>query len=159
MHYLIWKVVHVLSVVIFLGNIITGLFWAARANKTKDFNHIAITFQSIIKSDRYFTIPGIIGIVISGIAASVDAGYPMLGTGWIFWPIVLFSLSGVFFSIYVGPLQRKISEFTANLDYSDENWKEYKTLYKRWEFWGFWATITPLAAMVIMILKPYLPGL
>ena len=55
MNYLIWKLIHVAAVIIFLGNIITGLFWAARAHKSHDFKLIASTFQGIIRSDRYFT--------------------------------------------------------------------------------------------------------
>jgi len=30
-----WRLFHVLSVVLFLGNLITGLFWAAHATRTR----------------------------------------------------------------------------------------------------------------------------
>jgi len=159
MDYLIWKLLHVFSVIIFLGNITTGLFWASRANKTRDFKQISKTFQSIIKSDRVFTIPGIIGITITGFLAAINAGIPLLRTGWIFWPIVLFIVSGIFFSIYVAPLQRKILSYTNTNEMSDNNWTEYTKLFKLWELWGFLALITPYAAMVIMILKPNISGL
>ena len=151
MNYLIWKLIHVASVIIFLGNIITGLFGAVRANKTHDFKLIASTFQGIIQSDRYFTLPGIV--------AAIYGRIPILGTGWILWSIILFSISGVFFSIYVTPLQKKIANYALNTVDSESSWNTYEKMYKQWEVWGFSATVTPVAAMVIMILKPSLPGL
>ena len=159
MEYLFWKLIHITSVVMFLGNIITGLFWAARAHKTKDFNLIASTFRSIISSDRYFTIPGVIGITFSGIVAAINGGFPILGTGWILWGIILFSISGIAFSIYVAPLQKKIFNFANSHDFSEKDWEVYKKLYKQWEVWGFIATLTPVGALIIMVLKPFLPGL
>ena len=159
MNYLIWKLIHVAAVVIFLGNIITGLFWAARAHKTRDFKSIASTFQGIIKSDRYFTLPGIIGIILAGVVAAIHGHWPLLGTGWILWSIILFSISGVIFSIYVAPLQKKIAKYADAADNSEDSWSTYEKMYKQWEFWGFLATVTPVAAMVIMVLKLSLPGL
>lgn len=159
MNYLIWKLIHVAAVVIFLGNIITGLFWAARAHKTRDFKSIASTFHGITKSDRVFTLPGIILITLAGIVAAIHGHWPILGTGWILWSIILFSISGVIFSIYVAPLQKKIAKFADSADSSDENWRQYEKIYKQWEFWGLLATLTPVAAFILMVIKPALPGL
>jgi uncharacterized membrane protein len=159
MNYLIWKLLHIAAVVIFLGNIITGLFWAARAHKTRDFKVITSTFQGIIRSDRIFTLPGIILITLAGFIAAIHAHWPILGTGWILWSIILFTLSGVFFRVYVAPLQKKIAKFADTADSSDDNWKQYEKIYKQWEFWGLLATLTPVAAFVLMVIKPSLPGL
>ena len=156
MAYLFWKLLHIASVIMFLGNITTGVFWAARAHKTKDFKLIASTFQSIIISDRYFTIPGVVGVTVAGFFAAINGGYPILGTGWILWGIILFTISGLSFSFYVGPLQKKIYALATS---SNADWDNYIKLYKQWGFWGLIATITPIAAMIIMILKPLLPGL
>jgi uncharacterized membrane protein len=159
MNYLIWKLIHIAAVVIFLGNILTGLFWAARAHKTRDFKSIASTFQGIIKSDRYFTLPGIIVLTLAGIVAAIHGHWPILGTGWILWSIILFSISGVIFSVYLAPLQKKIAKYADSTVNSESSWKTYEKMFKQWEFWGFLATITPVAAMVIMVLKLPLPGL
>ena len=159
MNYLIWKLIHIAAVVIFLGNIITRLFWAARAYKTRDFKSIASTFQGIAKSDRYFTLPGIIVLTLAGIVAAIHGHWPILGTGWILWSIILFSISGVIFSVYVAPLQKKIANHALNSDGFESSWNTYNKMYTKWEFWGFLATITPVAAMVLMLIKPSLPGL
>ncbi len=96
--YLIFKLIHVSAVILFLGNIITGLFWKAHADRTRDPRMMANTLQGIIRSDRWFTIPGVIVITLGGFAAAIHGSIPILGTGWILWSIVLFSLSGFAFS-------------------------------------------------------------
>jgi len=157
--YLVLKLVHIASVVMFLGNIVTGLFWAAHAHRTRDLSIIATTFEGIIRSDRLFTTPGVIGILASGIAAAIIGGFPILGTGWILWPIVLFSISGAAFGMKIAPLQRRLVTQARDTGDPDLAWPAYETLYRQWEFWGLVAIITPAIALVIMVLKPALPGL
>ena len=159
MIYLLLKLLHIASVVVFLGNILTGLFWAAHANRTRDFSVIASTFEGIIRSDRIFTTPGVIGILISGIAAAVLADIPLLGTGWIFWPIVLFSISGAVFGMRIAPLQRSLAALARASENTEESWNRYEELYRKWEVWGLVAIATPAIAMVIMVLKPSIPAL
>ena len=158
MSYLVWKLVHIGAAIVFLGNITTGLFWAAHAHKSRNFTIIASTFNGIILSDRWFTIPGVLVIVGTGIAAALEGDLPILGTSWILWPIILFSFSGVVFGMWVVPLQYQIADLARTSDTSEQAWEIYAKLYKRWELWGLVALVLPLAALVIMVLKPALPG-
>jgi len=100
--YEIFKAVHVFAVIAFLGNISVGLFWKNFADRTKDAAIMAYTVDGIIRADRIFTIPGAIVIVIGGVSTAIVGGIPMLSTGWLFWSIVLFVISGIAF----GPLAR-----------------------------------------------------
>lgn len=159
MSYLLWKLVHVLSVVLFLGNISTGLFWAAQARRSRDPALVAITFGGIIRSDRWFTLPGVIGILVSGFAASAAGGYPVLGTGWILWSLVLFGISGIIFGAWVSPLQGRIRSLASAGEGGDMDWEAFRALYRRWELTGALALVTPLAAAALMVLKPALPAL
>ncbi len=153
--YLILKLLHVVSVVAFLGNITTGLFWHAHAARTRDARILAHTMDGIIRSDRIFTIPGVVGIVITGIAASVIGEYPILGTGWIRWTIILFAISGVLFAWRVAPLQRRLHTMAAS-GAGGFDWDRYRAIALRWEIWGAAALVTPAAGLVLMVLKPAL---
>jgi len=154
MNYFYYKLIHVFAVVIFLGNIITGLYWMRIAVKTKELKIISHTMRGIIKADRYFTIPGIIIITTFGIMAAISAQFPIFHTGWIVWSIILFSISGIVFSIKVAPLQRKIYHLTSNKNGSpDFDWKNFDKIYFQWDVWGLIALVTPLIAFVMMILK------
>ena len=159
MSYLVWKCLHIVSMVVFLGNIGTGLFWATQAPRARDARLIAATFRSIERSDRWFTIPGVVGIVVSGTAMAMGGGFPILSTGWIVWPIGLFTLSGVVFGAWVAPLQRRISREMEAATSVEAAWNGYAGLYRRWELWGLLSLLTPFASALIMILKPALPGL
>jgi len=157
MSYLAWKLLHLAAVVIFLGNITVGVFWAVRAHQTRDLRLIASTFDGIIRSDRWFTIPGVVGIVAGGIGAAVAGQLSILGTGWILWPILLFVLSGLAFGV-LGPLQRRILALANAGDDSSGVWATYDTLYRRWSIWGGFALATPAVAFAIMVTKPSLPA-
>lgn len=159
MSYSIWKLVHIVGVVIFLGNITTGLYWAWLSHRQGEFQHIARTFAGIIKSDRWFTMPGVYAILIGGFGAAIEGEIPILRTGWILWPSILFAVSGIIFAIYVVPLQKKIERFVTDNPKSDAAWKAYSGLYRRWEIWGFVAWTAPVIALVIMVLKLPIPGL
>lgn len=159
MSYLVWKLIHIASVNLFLGNITTGLFWAAHARRSRDFTQIAAALDGIIKSDRLFTIPGVIGILVSGIAAAMQARLPVLGTGWILWPAILFLISGLVFGVRVAPLQRKLFVLARDAGASADRQPEFDRAFRSWELWGLVALALPVGAMVIMVLKPALPAM
>lgn len=158
MSYLVWKFLHVGSVILFLGNITTGMFWGAHANRSRDFRLIASTFDGINRSDRVFTIPGVIVIVVSGVVAAITGGLPILGTGWILWGIVLFVVSGIVFGRVVAPLQRDIVQIAGSGNPDEQDWRTYEALYARWARWGLLAVLAPAAAVLIMVMKPALPA-
>lgn len=153
--YLVFKLLHVASVVAFLGNITTGLFWHRHAARTRDPKLLFHVMDGIIASDRWFTLPGVILIIITGFGAAGMGGYPVLRTPWIAASIVLFSISGVLFGIRVAPLQKQLREMARRgLDAGTFDYTAYHKVAQRWEAWGAVALVTPLLAMVLMVLKP-----
>ena len=158
--YLVLKLIHIVAVILFLGNIITGLFWKFHADGSKDPRIIAHSFEGIIRSDRWFTIPAVWAILLSGAGAAIQGRFPILGTGWIFWSIVLFTISGLAFTLRVAPLQVQIVKFArAGVESGQFDWSRYRTLARTWEIWGLVALLTPCAAVALMVLKPGIPGL
>lgn len=155
MLYLSLKSLHVFAVVIFLGNIIMGLFWHAYAARTRDARVIGHTMRGIILSDRLFTLPGVIVILASGVLLAIQGGHPLLRTGWILWPIVLLTASGLAFMFRVAPLQRQLLAMAqAGAERGDFEYARYRKLAIAWESWGAFALLTPVAALLIMTLKP-----
>lgn len=124
------------------------------AVKSKDIAIIAHTIQGIITADKYFTTPGVIIITAAGIMSAMVGRFPMLGTGWILWSIILFIISGAAFMAKVAPLQRKISALTsAAVPSGNLDWDQFHSLVRSWELWGLIALVTPLGAAVMMVLK------
>jgi len=154
MTYSYLKLIHLIAVIIFLGNIFTGLFWMHIAIKTKDIKIISHSIKGVIRSDRLFTIPGVILITAGGLMTAIYGHIPIIHTGWIFWSLILFSISGVAFAWKVAPLQKKIYQLTLNQESPDNfNWTIFKKIYVAWEIWGLIALLTPVTALVMMTLK------
>lgn len=155
--YLVLKLLHIASVIAFLGNITTGLFWHAHAARTRDPAILAHTMSGIIRSDRWFTTPGVVGILATGVFAASQAGWPLLRTGWIAWSLILFGISGLLFMFRVAPMQRQLRDLAAGgLEAGNFDYARYRKLAVVWELWGVAALATPLAALVLMVLKPAL---
>jgi uncharacterized membrane protein len=155
--FLLIKLLHIAAVIIFVGNILTGLFWHAHAARTRDPKLLAHTLDGIIRSDRYFTIPGVVGIIVTGVAAAIYGNFPILRTGWILWTLILFLASGLIFMIRVAPLQRQLRALAgATVQSGPFEYDRYRALAIRWEIWGAAALLTPVAGLVLMVLKPSL---
>jgi uncharacterized membrane protein len=155
--YLWLKTLHILAVVMFVGNITTGVFWHKHAERAGDPKLLAHTMDGIIKSDRLFTMPGVIVILVTGILAAVQGGFPILRTGWVLWTIVLFAISGFVFMARLAPLQRRMRALAlAGAAGGSFDVAAYRRMAVQWDFWGAVATLAPLIGIGLMVLKPAL---
>ena len=110
--------------------------------------------DGIIRSDRWFTLPGVIGIVAAGVLLAIHRHFPILGTGWILWTIVLLTISGVVFSMRVAPLQRQLRTLAESGTAGAFDYPRYRALALRWEIWGAVALLTPCIGLALMVFKP-----
>jgi uncharacterized membrane protein len=152
--YLSLKSLHVLGVVVFLGNILTGVFWKAHADRSGDLAVRAQVLTGIIRSDRLFTLPTVALILGTGAGAAWMVGMPIFGTFWIAAGLGLFLLAGMIFSMRVGPLQKKL---LANVEAGirgDWDRAAYADLSRRWLAWGWAAIGAPLIVVFLMVFKP-----
>jgi uncharacterized membrane protein len=152
MVYNIWKLLHVLSAIIFIGNITIGIFWKMQADKSKDRLKIADTFKNIIKSDKIFTMPSVTALIIFGLGTAMQGNYSLVDTTWIFWSIIMIIISAYAFMSKIVPIQKKIYALAGNSERF--TWDEYSALSKKWNLWGSIAIITPYIAVILMVLKP-----
>ncbi|MFO7445716.1 MAG: DUF2269 family protein [Ignavibacteriaceae bacterium] len=149
---LIMKLLHVIFVILFLGNIIVAVFWKRHADKSNNPAIMAHTLRGIIRADRMFTMPGVTGLIIFGFGAMGIYGYPF-STGWILWSIVLVIISGFAFMAKLVPIQKKLLAMTESPGF---NRQEYDSLSKQWDLWGTIATAAPVIAVILMVLRwPY----
>jgi uncharacterized membrane protein len=154
--YIALKILHVAAVVVFLGNLVTGILWKLHGDQTKDPVIIRHTIAGLIRADRWFTIPGVVLILIGGFGAALIGGLPLLRTRWILAGIILFAISGLAYTRQVVPLQRQMLA-AASLGVEGGgrfDWDKYRMLTRRWNVWGTIALIAPVLAMIGMIAKP-----
>jgi uncharacterized membrane protein len=153
--YLWLKLVHVLAVAMFLGNIVTGVFWHKHAERTGDARLMAHAMDGVLRSDRLFTMPAVLLIIASGVLAALQGGFPIFRTGWILWTLVLFGISGLVFGLRLTPLQKRMRDLAqAGASSGTFERDAYQKLSKQWDFWGAVATLAPLGGLALMVLKP-----
>ena len=152
--YFVLKSLHILSVVIFLGNIITGVFWKMHGDRVGTATARAQALDGVIHSDRWFTLPGVLAIIITGVVLALTQGYPLLRTKWILWSIILFGISGVVFQFFVARLQKRLLDIARAGIAGSWNGAEYQRVSREWLLWGAVATLAPVGALVLMVTKP-----
>lgn len=146
--YALSKLLHVVAVVLFLGNTTFGLFWVAHAERSRDPRLIGHAMEGVIRSDRWFTVPGVMLVLAGGVAAALLGGLGLLRTGWIAVSIALFAFSGLVFGAWLAPLQRRIVAASASGATG-----ELDARLARWHRLG-WLSLAPLwLAVAAMVAK------
>jgi uncharacterized membrane protein len=152
-HYLLLKSLHILGVIIFLGNIIITGFWKAFADRTKDWRIIAFSQRLVTYTDICFTA---IGVVIIAYTGMMMAKYynQALHIKWIAWGLSLFIASGLIWIIILIPVQFKLSSIAKQFSNETTIPDRYWTYEKIWMFFGTIATLLPLCNLYWMVFKP-----
>lgn len=146
------KFVHILSVVIAFGNMITGLFWSNFGLKTKDRKIIEHTLRGIIKTGRIFTFPFIMLLIISGVVSSMINGYSIFHTNWILIPLLFLIISGMLFSMKGVPAQRKMLQM-ASVDDKDFNFPELIKIMNNTRLYFIISFLLVLSSLIMMIIQ------
>ena len=154
MQYFILKSLHILSVVLFLGNIITGVFWKFHGDRVGTMSARVQALDGVIRSDRWFTLPGVVAIIVTGVWLAISLHLPLLGTKWILWSLILFGISGLASSFSSRPCRRSCWPMARAGEAGNWNPAEYDRLSGAWKLWGAVATLAPVIALVLMVMKP-----
>lgn len=150
MTFLLIKLLHLVAVVLFLGNINTGVFWVHHLARRREPALLAEAMRGVIVSDRWITLPFVTLVIAAGVGAAVQAQLGLLRTPWILWGIVAISLSGLLFVPLVR-LQRRIVRVAgaANPDWAID----CAPLLRRWDLIGGLSLLLAWMALVLMVLK------
>jgi len=149
---------HVSGVVIFVGNVIVTGVWMILADRNGDPNVMRFSVKSVAFADAVFTGPGVVLILLNGLAMAAERYGGWDGfheTSWIVSALVLFALSGVVWGVLLMPAQRKMMSMVAASG-SGELPVEFRIEIRTWYIWGTVATVLPIASLVLMIFKPML---
>lgn len=142
---------HILGAVLFIGNIITAAFWKLLAERESNPQVIASTAKRVMAADYWFTVPGIVLLLSTGHILMAQGGYSLLSFSWISVAYATFILSGVLWVLALLPAQRTMIRHSQHgqLD------SEYSRASNTWNLWGTVATLLPLVALYLMVVKPF----
>lgn len=149
--------IHIGAVVVFMGTIVTALFWQRAAERTGNPGIIAHTYHMLNRFDVLLTPISIVAIALSGVLLAQFAELSIVGTGWIFWSLVAWGASGVLFMVRLFPIQRRL-ECEANdaEQKMDPGILTHMRTGKQWAHWAHLTLVGIVVAFCLMVLKPAL---
>ena len=154
MAYDVWKLVHLLGVILLVGNVTVTSIWKLYADRTRDPRIIGFAQRLVTVTDWFFTFWGILLLVAGGYGAAWVAGMDPLRDSWLVWSEALFVAAGVIWLGILVPIQvrqaRMARVFATGGEIPEAYWREGR----RWIIWGSIATIPLVGALWTMVAKP-----
>ncbi|UUZ93326.1 DUF2269 domain-containing protein [Paenibacillus sp. P25] len=151
-----WLVfLHVLGVVLFLGNIITAAFWKIRAEIGKDLPYLHRITKNVMAADYVFTPPGIVLLLATGGALAARNGYSLAELNWLTVSLGLFVITGLLWLAVLIPSQRQMIRESAQSLQLGRLTPEYRRASRRWDVVGTVTVLIPLLILFFMVIKPF----
>ena len=151
--YLWLKVIHLLGVVMFLGNIIITGWWKFWADKTCNPKVIAFAQQQVTVTDYIFTAGGALILFLAGMV-NVSSHYMSLSSKWLSYGMLMFTLSGIIWIVVLIPTQIKQAKMAKEFSNTGVIPEAYWLLCRRWNLFGAIAVLLPLVNLYWMVIKP-----
>lgn len=152
--YLWFKAIHVLGVMIFLGNLMVTAWWKTMADLTRDAKLVAHAQRQVLLTDLVFTAGGAVLLLVGGIGAAIVGHLDMAHTRWLHWGEMLFVLSGLIWLAVLIPIEVMQSRLAKGFADRGAIPARYWTLNRIWTSFGVLATLLPLVAIYWMVMKP-----
>lgn len=152
--YLWLKTLHILGVVLFLGNIIVTGWWKVMADRTRNPQIIAFAQHQVTLTDFVFTAGGAAILIAAGIANVMFHDMRLFEMRWLSWGFWLFNASGLIWAAILIPIQIRQARTARSFANGGTIPTEYWRLNKHWVIWGTIATVLPLLNLYWMVFKP-----
>ena len=113
--YALFKTLHIIGVVMLIGNVTITAYWKVLADRTGHAKHIAHAQHGVIAADWIFTFAGIVLILLGGYGAAAVAELSLTGPAWLVMGQLLFAVSGIIWLGVLVPIQIRQSTGGAAL--------------------------------------------
>jgi uncharacterized membrane protein len=151
----VWLTLHLIGVLLMVGNIITAAFWKMRADLTRNPLVIHHAAKNVMIADYLFTIPGLVLIIISGAVMAGKFSDSLLGLSWLTLSLILFAITGFIWLAILIPLQFRMIRFSADSVKTGAVSAEYRRASRQWAIYGIAATFLPIVILYLMVMKGF----
>jgi uncharacterized membrane protein len=148
-----FKFLHVVGVVVLVGNVTITAFWKAFSDLTRDPKIVAHAQRGVTVSDFIFTLIGIALIIIGGYGAALVKEMPLFSSFWLVSGQILFVISGLMWLGILIPLQIRQARLARSFAQGGEIPAQYWRDARKWLVWGIAATVPLVAAVFVMVMK------
>lgn len=155
MAYDIAKFLHITGIVMLMGNITATAFWKVFADRTGDARIIGFAQRLVTITDWSLTFWGIILTIGGGYGAAWIAGINPFGSAWLVWSQVMFVIAGMIWLVILVPIQVRQARVAKGFANGGEIPDSYRRDSLNWIIWGLIGTVPLVAAVWLMVAKPY----
>jgi uncharacterized membrane protein len=152
MAYLVFKFIHVLGVILLVGNVTVTAVWKVVADRTRNATTVAFAQRLVVATDYAFTVSGIVLIMIGGYGMAYIGQFNLFGASWLLWGQILFVVSGLMWMLVLVPIQGLQSRMSKTFEKGVVP-ARYWRLGRIWLVWGILATVPLLIALFFMVTK------
>lgn len=148
------KFIHVIGVVMLLGNVTATAIWKLFADRTGDPKIVSFAQGLITLTDWSLTFWGVVLTIAGGYAAATIGGLDPLSDKWLVIGHLLFVLSGALWLGVLVPLQLRMARMSRQFRNGDPIPPAYNAASRTWFIVGLISTVPLIAALWVMIVKP-----
>lgn len=152
--YLWLKSLHLLGVVLFLGNIIVTGYWKTMADRTRNPVIIAFAQRQVTLTDWMFTVGGVLMILGGGVGNALLHHMDLFSIYWMEWGVGLFVATGIIWAAILVPVQIAQERMARQFANGGEIPARYWKLGRVWLVFGLLATLLPTINLYWMVFKP-----
>ncbi|WP_426752487.1 DUF2269 family protein [Myxococcus sp. Y35] len=146
------KLLHLIAVVVFLGDIVVTAVWRLLADRTREPRVIAYALRLVKITDTYLLVPSVFTLAVTGMLRAHLEGIPLWTNPALAAGQVCFMLCGVVWSQTLRPIQARQLAMAESLGAAGAAFDDYLLLTKKWFRWGILAMALAFGSMVLMVL-------
>lgn len=151
--YWLYKFVHILGVVLLIGNVSVSSIWKVFADRTGNTAIVAYAQRLVIHTDWTLTGGGAVLVMLGGYGMTWEVRMPLIQTPWLLWSQVLFLASGLIWLLVLVPIQVAQSRLARGFASAGCIEGRYWRLGRLWLGWGIAATVPLVGALYLMVAK------
>ena len=147
------KSLHVLAVVVLLGNLLMAPFWRKRLAAVGGAQARAAANRSVRVADLIFTLPGWVVVLATGIMLIIYRG---MHGGWLHLSLLLFLGWLVFWHVLVLRARKAMivqAEEAASGGQAPAELAQYE---RQWQQWSYLAAGIAVLILILMVVQPRL---
>ncbi len=152
---LVHRGLHLLGMVLLLGNATSGAVWLAQADASRSLSRLHFALAGINRLDVWLTTPACLLLVVNGAALGQLHG-GVLTPKWLQWGVALFVVAGALWGGALVPMQLRLERTCAHalLHGGDTPPAHLRAPLLRYFVAGGVVGTLLLAALWVMVLKP-----
>jgi len=147
------RVVHILAVVVLLGNLLMAPFWRKRLAAVGGVQARAAANRSVRVADLLFTLPGWVVALVTGIMLIIYRG---MHGGWLHLSLLLFLGWLIFWHMLVLRSRKAMITQAEEAASGGQAPAELAQHERQWQQWSYLAAGIAVLILILMVAKPQL---